>query len=264
MMKCRLAWFAAAIAASMAWVIVPTGASGRDWQDDQRVVVRATRLPATETAESQSQHFDEPVAGQWRPARWNRGMSPDYPRRFHRDDDELDVRIEQASRELASLEREADPGTANDAAIFSMDELTPFSFRLMGYVSIALALCGLVVVVRNRPTFGGLRGKNESRDARRTVVRCVVLLIVLNLADLGFTSLLVPTRSFVELNPLADTLLDSLPRLIVVKSVLIGGGTLLLLALWRHKIAQLASWGTAVTYVFAAMWWVMYFHAATS
>jgi hypothetical protein len=263
-MSCRLAWVAAAIAASMVGMIVPTGAPGRDWQDDQRVVVRATRLPATETAASKTQRFDEPFAGRWPPARWNREMAPDYHRRFHRDDDELDVRIEQASRELAALEHEVEPATANDAAIFSMDELTPFSFRLMGYLSIALALCGLVVVVRNRPTFGGLRGKNESRDARRTVVRCIVVLVVLNLADLGFTSLLVPTRSFVELNPFADTLLDSLPMLILVKSALIGGGTLLLLALWRHKIAQLASWGTAVTYVFAAMWWVMYFHAATS
>jgi hypothetical protein len=95
-------------------------------------------------------------------------------------------------------------------------------------------------------------------------VRCVVALVVLNLADLAFTSLLVPTRSFVELNPLADSLLGSLPALILVKIALVAGGTLLLLTLWRHKIAQLASWGTAVTYVFAAMWWVMYFHAAMS
>jgi hypothetical protein len=249
MMSCYLVQVAAAIAASMAWMVVPTDASEQDWQVDQGQAVRRS---------------DENHVGQWPAARWNREMAPDYPRRFHRDDDELDVRIEQASRELAALEHEADPAPASDAAIFSMDELTPFSFRLMGYLSIALALCGLVIVVRNRPTFGGLRGKNESRDARRTVVRCIVVLVVLNLADLGFTSFLVPTRSFVELNPFADSLIDSLPMLILVKSALIGGGTLLLLALWRHKIAQLASWGTAVTYVFAAMWWVIYFHAATS
>ena len=248
-MSCHFVPVAAAIAASMAWMVVPTDASEQDWQVDQGQAVRRS---------------DENHVGQWPAARWNREMAPDYPRRFNRDDDELDVRIEQASRELAALEHEADPAPASDAAIFSMDELTPFSFRLMGYLSIALALCGLVIVVRNRPTFGGLRGKNESRDARRTVVRCIVVLVVLNLADLGFTSFLVPTRSFVELNPFADSLIDSLPMLILVKSALIGGGTLLLLALWRHKIAQLASWGTAVTYVFAAMWWVIYFHAATS
>jgi Domain of unknown function (DUF5658) len=249
MVRCRLVWVAAAIAASMAGMVVSTNAAGQDWQGDQSRAVRRS-----------SEH----AVGRWTPARGNRAITVDHPMRFDRDEDGLNVRIQHVSQELAALEHETEPAAANDAAIYSVDDLTPFSFRLMGYLSIALALCGLVVVVRNRPTFGGLRGKNESHDARRTVVRCIVVLIVLNLADLGFTSLLVPTRSFVELNPLADSLLDSLPRLIVVKSALIGGGTLLLLALWRHKIAQLASWGTAVTYVFAALWWVMYFHAATS
>jgi hypothetical protein len=248
-MRCHLVQVAAAMAASMAWMVVPTDASGQDWQFDQSRAVR---------------HSGEHVAGRWSPARWNRAIAADQPGRFDRDDDWLDVRIQRVSQGLDALELETDSVAGDDAAIISVGELTPFSFHLMGYLSIALALCGLLVVVRNRPTFGGLRGKNESRDARRTVVRCIVLLIVLNLADLGFTSFLVPTRSFVELNPFADSLIDSLPMLIFVKSALIGGGTLLLLALWRHKIAQLASWGTAVTYVFAVMWWVMYFHAATS
>ncbi len=162
------------------------------------------------------------------------------------------------------MDRPTDVPAQDEAGFFSIGDLTPFSFQLMGYVSIAVAVFGLIIVVRHRPKFAGLRGKNESRDARRSVVSSIVALIVLNLADLAFTSFLVPTRSFVELNPLADTLMNSLPMLILVKSTLIGGGTLLLLLLWRHKIAQLASWGTAVTYVFAAMWWVMYFHTAMS
>jgi len=268
-MRCRLAPVATAIAASMAWAITSIDAAAQDRQHDQAIVVWATRLQAAETAAPraqrlETQRFGEHVAERWPPPRMNRAIAAAYPRRFDREDESLDFRIRHVSQRLAALEHETGPATADDSEAFSVGDLTFSSFRWMGFLSIGLALYGLVVVVRNRPTFGSLRGKNESRDARRTVVRCVVVLIVLNLADLGFTSLLVPTRAFVELNPLADSLLDSLPTLILVKSALIAGGTLLLLALWRHKIAQLASWGTAVTYVFAALWWAMYFHAATS
>jgi hypothetical protein len=248
-MRCRFIEIAALIVASTTSMVVATALSGQDWQDDQAGVVQ-----------SFGEHRGGPMSVR---LRHTTSVATD-PRRFDRDEAELDFSIQQVSERLAAVEHETDQPPPADDAIFSLGDLTPSSFRLMGYLSVALALFGLTVVVRNRPEFAGLRGKNESRDARRTVVRCVVALVVLNLADLAFTSLLVPTRSFVELNPLADSLLGSLPALIFVKIALVAGGTLLLLTLWRHKIAQLASWGTAVTYVFAAMWWVMYFHTAMS
>jgi Domain of unknown function (DUF5658) len=118
--------------------------------------------------------------------------------------------------------------------------------------------------VRNRPALAGLRGKNETREARRNLVRCVVLLLAVNLADLAFTVFLSPVREFVELNPLADLLRDCLPALIAAKLLLAGACAASLLAFWRYKVAQLASWGAAATYVGLAMWWVAYFNAARS
>jgi hypothetical protein len=134
----------------------------------------------------------------------------------------------------------------------------------MGLTSIALSLGGLAVVIRHRPALAGLRGKNDTSEARRNLVRCVVLLLVVNLADLAFTVFLAPYQEFIELNPLADLLRDCLPALVAAKLFLAGACAGSLLACWRYKVAQLASWGAATTYVGLAMWWVAYFNAARS
>jgi hypothetical protein len=271
-MRSSLCGILAAIIASVMGFALAQTADGQDREDqfhsanETTPAMQAPRAsPLLKTAgPHRSRPWDELAAADSAPRLMHRGFPMFHRTRFERDEDLLDERIRQVARNVAAVEQETELPTGDNSGLFSVGDLTPFSFRLMGYASIIVAIYGLIVVIRHRPKFAGLRGKNESRDARRTVVRSIVALVVLNLADLGFTSLLVPTRSFVELNPLADSLLDSLPMLILVKSALIGGGTLLLLLLWRHKIAQLASWGTAVTYVFAAMWWVMYFHTATS
>jgi Domain of unknown function (DUF5658) len=200
------------------------------------------------------------------------GSRPDFYRQhWHRGEDSLDYRIRHISRELDLLDRDPDFLTsarpivpASDQAPSTASVLVPLSFRIMNFLSIALALGGLGVVLCNRPELTAIRGKNDSRDARRTLIRCVVVLLVLNAADLGFTSFLVPSGGFVELNPLAELLTNSLPALIAAKSAVIGCSAFLFLAFWRHQIAQLASWGAAATYVVLAMWWAMYFHAATS
>ena len=116
----------------------------------------------------------------------------------------------------------------------------------------------------NRPTLSGLRGQNDSSAARRNLVRCVILLVVLNLADLGFTVFLSPVQEFVELNPVADSMRNCLPDLVAAKLLLAGACAAALLTFWRYKIVQLASWGAATTYVLLAMWWVAYFNAAAS
>jgi hypothetical protein len=208
------------------------------------------------------------------------GLTPGYYRRhFQRGadsldyslDHSLDYRIRRISRDLDRLDRDPDfptlarPLVPPSGEAHSMaSDLVPLPFRVMSLLSIALAAGGLAIVLCNRPELNGIRGKNDSRDARRTLVRCVVVLLVLNAADLGFTSFLVPSGAFIELNPLADMLTNSLPMLIAAKSAVIGACAVLFLAFWRHQIAQLASWGAAATYVLLAMWWVMYFHAATS
>jgi hypothetical protein len=191
------------------------------------------------------------------------------PRRFG-DGDPLDDRIRRVSHQLAELNQEPDfaPVAKADAGMSDPDISTaaafPLSFQIMGLTSIALSLGGLAVVIRHRPALAGLRGKNDTSEARRNLVRCVVLLLVVNLADLAFTVFLAPYQEFIELNPLADLLRDCLPALVAAKLFLAGACAGSLLACWRYKVAQLASWGAATTYVGLAMWWVAYFNAARS
>jgi Domain of unknown function (DUF5658) len=191
------------------------------------------------------------------------------PRRFERGDP-LDEEIHRVSQQLAELDREpdfapvakaftgvSDPGSSTATAF-------PLSFQIMGLTSIALSLGGLVVVIRNRPALAGLRGKNDTSEARRNLMRCVALLLVVNLADLGFTVFLVPFQEFIELNPLANSLRDCLPALVAAKLLLTGACAASFLAFWRYKVVQFTSWGAATTYVGLAMWWVAYFNAARS
>ncbi len=252
------------IASGLSALLAP-GAAGQERQDQMSSAGQKSSTAAKAAESHVGQLWDGWAAAEYNARLRMHGRFHSAPReRFDGDEGLLDERIQRVAQGIATVERQAEVPTGDDTGFFSIGDLTPFSFQIMGYASIAVAIFGLIIVVRHRPKFAGLRGKNDSRDARRTVVSSIIALVVLNLADLGFTSLLVPTRSFVELNPFADSLMSSLPMLILVKLALIGGGTLLLLLLWRHKVAQLASWGTAVTYVFAAMWWVMYFHTALS
>jgi hypothetical protein len=220
---------------------------------DSRATVPASDSGARDVWEGRSARLPNPPSG---------------PRQFDRDP--LDDRIRHVWHQLAELEREPDfdpllrpIAGANDQSSPTGVAL-PLSFQIMGLISIALSLGGLAVIVRNRPALAGLRGKNDTREARRNLVRCVVLLLAVNLADLAFTVFLLPVPEFVELNPLADLLRDCLPALIAVKLLLACACAASLLTFWRYKLAQLASWGAAATYVGLAMWWVAYFNAARS
>lgn len=184
------------------------------------------------------------------------------------DDKLLDDGIRRMSDDLARLDREPEfPATA---AALELDgrgspgAVAPLSFYLMGLTSLVLAVCGLIVVLRHRPALIELRGQDRTSGARRSAIRCVAVLMVLNLADLWFTAFLAPSRAFVELNPLADLILDSLPLLIALKLGVVGGCAALLLRFWHYKIVQFASWTGATIYTGLAIWWVAYFRVAIS
>ena len=187
-------------------------------------------------------------------------------RRFERGDP-LDEEIHRVSQQLAELNRE--PDFASVAKAFTgvsepgspIANAFPLSFQIMGLTSIALSLGGLVLVIRNRPALAGLRGKNDTSEARRNLVGCVVLLLVVNLADLAFTVFLAPYQDFIELNPLADLLRGCLPALVAFKLFLVSLCAASFLACWRYRIVQFTSWGAATTYVGLAMWWVVFFNA---
>jgi hypothetical protein len=180
----------------------------------------------------------------------------------------LDDSLRRTSDALAAIDREPEFPAAivtfqPDNRGSSLAE-APLSFYLMGLTSAVLAVWGLVVVLRHRPALGELRGQNETSSARRSAIRCIAVLMVLNLADLWFTAFLAPCRAFVELNPLADLILDSLPMLIALKLGVVGGCAALLLRFWRYKVVQFASWTAATIYTGLAIWWVAYFRAAVS
>ncbi len=179
----------------------------------------------------------------------------------------LDHEIRQASRALVGIGQ--DPAFPPHVVVVLDDRGSslaevPLSFYVMGLTSLALALAGLAVIIYNRPPLGELRGRDETNGARRMAVRCVAVLFVLNLADLGFTAFLAPCQEFVELNPLGDLLRDSLPMLVALKLGVVGGCAALLLRFWRYKIVQFASWTAATVYTGMAIWWVAYFRAALS
>jgi hypothetical protein len=177
----------------------------------------------------------------------------------------LDYQLRRVARQIADMRQEPDFATvANVASVVSPLGVLPPEFRIMGFLSVALSIIGIAIVVRYRPVLRGLRGRNDSADARRKLVRCVAILTAINLADLAFTAFLAPMQEFVELNPVADLLRDCMPALVAGKLLVVGACAVTFVVFWRFKIVQFASWCAATTYVGLALWWVAYFNAARS
>lgn len=83
---------------------------------------------------------------------------------------------------------------------------------------------------------------------------------VLSLFDLGFTLLESNRGHFVEMNPIAAKLLDEPVAAIVAYKVgLVGVGTIILLALRRHFIAELGCWFLFAANIYVAVRWYVYY-----
>jgi hypothetical protein len=210
--------------------------------------------------------------GRWTDQAWDDWQAPAERRA---DDDKtaqeavvrepLDFEIRRVAREIAGLQQEPDfVPVANVPSAGAPVGVFPTEFRIMGLLSVLLSIVGVAVVARYRPALRGLRGRNDTSDARRRLLRCVAILAAINLADLAFTAFLAPMPEFIELNPFADLLRGCMPALIVGKLFIIGGCAAAFVVFWRYKIIQLASWCAATTYVGLAIWWVAYFNAARS
>jgi hypothetical protein len=178
----------------------------------------------------------------------------------------LDFQIRRVGREIAAIEQEPDftPLAVSTPTAESHVGVFPREFQIMALLSIVLSIVGIVVVVRYRPALTDLRGRDDTTDARRRLVRCVAILTAINFADLAFTAFLAPMPEFVELNPVAELLRDCMPALIAAKLSIVGACAGAFVVFWRYKIIQLASWCAATTYVGLALWWVAYFNAARS
>jgi hypothetical protein len=86
---------------------------------------------------------------------------------------------------------------------------------------------------------------------------------VLNLFDLGYTLHQARAHHFTEMNPLAARLLHGPPLLLLLFKVsLVSVGTVILVWLRRHAIAELACWLLLATYFYVAVRWLTYYEQA--
>ncbi len=108
------------------------------------------------------------------------------------------------------------------------------------------------------------RRPNAWREFRLTRPRRVLWLLaavwVLNGFDLGFTMVAHAYGHFTELNPIAADLLSQ-PWYYVTafKFISLSAGSVILLMLSRHQVAELGSWLLLTAYVFVALRWYDYF-----
>lgn len=126
-------------------------------------------------------------------------------------------------------------------------------------LSIALTVFALGTLLGHRPNARqGWRGCNPSRSGCRLVVRCVVLLVLLNAFDLACTLLAVQSGGFWELNPVAERLVNSVGHMILFKATLIAAGAAILLAFRQYRFTQHAAWWVCVFHMVLILRWATY------
>ena len=90
----------------------------------------------------------------------------------------------------------------------------------------------------------------------RRVISLLVVLWVLNFFDLAYTIHAHQTGQFFELNPVARGMLDSPWILAGFKCLAVALGSVILIALRRHRLAELAAWLLCLAYVALAIRWL--------
>jgi len=94
----------------------------------------------------------------------------------------------------------------------------------------------------------------------RRVLLTLAAVWTVSIFDLGYTLSEWGSADFTELNPVAAHLLGGPQQAIIAyKFGLLSLGTLILLALRRHLIAELACWLLFAAKVYLAVRWVLYF-----
>lgn len=94
----------------------------------------------------------------------------------------------------------------------------------------------------------------------RRVLLTLAAVWVVAVFDLGYTLAEWGTVDFVEMNPVAAKVLSQSVRMVFVfKFGLLGAGTLILLLLRRHAVAELGCWFLFATMLYVAVRWYSYF-----
>jgi hypothetical protein len=117
-----------------------------------------------------------------------------------------------------------------------------------------------VTAVRSSPP---LVGAWLNRPRRILLTLSVIWIVAI--FDLGFTLSEFGTSHFVEMNPLASSLLGgSANGIIAYKFGLLSFGTFILLCLRRHAVAEMACWFLLATKFYLAVRWFCYFDCLIS
>jgi len=117
--------------------------------------------------------------------------------------------------------------------------------------------------VKQRFRAGASFGRWLNRPRR--VLLALSAVWVVAVFDLGFTLAEWGTMDFVEINPLAARILGGPEQTVMAfKFGLLGLGTIILLALRRHFIAELGCWFLFVSKVYLAVRWYVYYDCLLS
>lgn len=116
-----------------------------------------------------------------------------------------------------------------------------------------------VLTTSDAPT-SSWRGIGRWLNRPRRVLLALAAVWVVAVFDLGFTLCEWGTMSFVEVNPIAARLLNGPVQTVVTfKFGLLGIGTLILLGLRRHFVAELGCWFLFASKVYLAIRWYIYY-----
>ena len=130
------------------------------------------------------------------------------------------------------------------------------------WITVIAMVFGVVafgILLNHRPeTKGKWREINDSDDSTAIVKWCIIMLFLLGLFDLGCTILASRTGTFIELNPLGNSLAENAIALSAFKAASLIFGCGILFYLRRYRGAQLASWWMALVCVVVTFRWAAF------
>lgn len=126
-------------------------------------------------------------------------------------------------------------------------------------------ICALAAFPAGRHWRRRLRARvlGLARTGRAHRQRRIALLLigtwVINAFDLAFTLLAAGHRHFVELNPIAASVIGNTPALIAYKILIVAFGSAILLKYRTRLLTEIGCWGICAVYsVLAGIWWKFY------
>lgn len=127
------------------------------------------------------------------------------------------------------------------------------------FLGLGLTVLGFGLLVGGRPVPRfGWTGTDDSAEARRLVWRCVMLLVIFNLFDLGCTLLALRSGGLWELNPLAGSLAGNQHLLGLAKITVIGLVAVCFLAGRRYRLTQASAWWACLLHAVLMLRWSTY------